>query len=259
MRRAVAGASLGLLFCGWAVCQSAAPPPTFDVADVQVSKAGPADPLRAQILPGGRVDIRNAPMKLLITEAYSVGPDDLTGGPGWLSAERYDIVAKADPKTPEATLRVMLQTLLAERFKLVIYKEEKVKSVYALVVAKGGPKFEQSKTEGAFSCSPGQGEPGMAHFVCHNLTMTMLAEALPRMASRWVDAPVVNLTELQGSYDLQLDWNARPQGSDPAAATDPGLVSMFDAIQKLGLKLESRKLALPIIVVDSVERTPKEN
>jgi uncharacterized protein (TIGR03435 family) len=255
MKRAAAGINLALLFAGLAMSQAPPNPPAFDVADVQVSKARPGDEARGRIV-NSRIDVSNATLKRMIIEAYSMGPDDVKGGPGWLDADRFDIVAKAPPNTKDAVLRQMLQTLLAERFKLVIHKEERVKQVYALTVGKSGPKFQESAADAKENCGSADGEPGMNHLKCTGFSMETLARFLPRGAPRWVDAPVVDLTELKGKYDFQLDWNARPQGSEPGAATDPGLISMFDAIQKLGLKLESRKMAMPIIVVDSVERTP---
>jgi uncharacterized protein (TIGR03435 family) len=156
----------------------------------------------------------------------------------------------------------MLQTLLAERFKLAIHQEQKITAVFALVAAKGGLKLQAAAGSGQPKCGRGPGAEGLNHTVCTNFTMTDLAAWLPtRIAPSFIDRPVVDLTGLNGTYDIKLDWVPRPVVADAADGPDEAAGdTVFDALDKqLGLKLEERKLPLPVIFIDHVERTPTVN
>jgi uncharacterized protein (TIGR03435 family) len=245
--------------------QSTSPPPEFQVAEVRVNDSGQAG-VQGGILPGGQVSVRNITLKELIVQAYEAG--DLAGGPSWLDSDRFDIIAKAPPNTPDDTLRLMLQTLLTERFKLAIHREQKILTVYALVAAKGGFKLQAAAGSGQPKCGPGQGAEGLNHLVCTNFTMADLTAWLPtRIAPSYIDRPVVDLTGLKGAYDIKLDWVPRPPGGNPATdgaipvASDVAAgATVFDALDKqLGLKLEERKQPMPVIVIDHIERVPTEN
>src|SRR5437762_5934298 len=111
MKRAFAGPCLVIL-SGMALGQPIGMPPVFDVADVHVSKPGTTDE-SGGFLPGGRFDLRGAPMLDLIAIAYGVQRDSVIGGPSWLDSDRFDIIARAAPSTSEASLQLMLQALLA--------------------------------------------------------------------------------------------------------------------------------------------------
>jgi len=244
-------------------------PAAFEVADVKVNKSGELR-MAIDIQPGGRVTMRNVPMKVLIAFAYHLRPERLAGGPAWLESERYDVVAKALETASPDDVRRMAQTLLAERFKLVVHTEPKVLPAYALVIGKSGSKLQPSET-GLLSgqrCVPGQGQPGQRHVECRHVTVAFLADYLQELAPRDFTVPVVDQTGLKGSYDFKLDWTptARPTVAPPADDTPATALpeeagpTIFDAVQlQLGLKLESKKLPLPIIVVDHVERVPTEN
>ena len=234
--------------------QSASRPPEFEVADVRVNNSGQIG-IQGTILRGGQLSVRNVPMKELIAQAYKAG--DVTGGPGWLDSDRFDIIAKAPPNTPEDRLRLMLQTLLTERFKLAIHREQKTMTIYALVAAKRGFKLQAAAGSGQPKCVPGQGVEGLNHTVCTNFTMTDLAAWLPtRIAPSFIDRPVVDLTGLKGTYDFRLDWVPRPLAASDVADG----ATVFDALDKqLGLKLEERKQPMPVIVIDHIERVPTEN
>lgn len=240
---------------------------SFDVADVQIAKDATQGP-SGDFLPGGRVQLRNVTMKQMITAAYKLQQDMVEEGPAWLDSDRFDIVAKADPKSSIDTLRLMLQTLLAERFKLAVHPDKKVAPVYALVMGKGGPKLTQSASGDAAKkdCQRHGTPAGSIEMACTGLTMADLAERLPDAAPAYVDLPVVDLTGLKGAYDLKLSWTGRAalegkkKDDDGNPIPPAGGLSMFDALQaQLGLKLESRKYPMPAIVVDHVERTPTDN
>jgi uncharacterized protein (TIGR03435 family) len=236
----------------------------FDVAEVKVNKTGPG-PVAAQLV-NGQVRLMNGPMRLMIAAAFNVNPNAVTGGPGWMDSERYDVVAKAKPEASEMELRAMLKTLLVERFKMAAHVEEKPTATYALVVAKGGPKLKESTPTNPTDqlCRPADGPPEQIHVSCEHITMANLAKNLPNMAPRYITMPVVDKTDLNGYWAFQLDWTpmAAPDGrggdGSPTIETLGGL-TMFDALAKIGLKLERAKLPVPIVVVESVERVPIDN
>lgn len=250
----IASAGLMVLVSCAGFGQPAPPAPQFEVAEVKANHSG-LPGIQGGILPGGQISVRNIPMKDLITQAYKAA--EVVGGPAWLDSERFDIVAKAPPNTPEDTLRLMLQKLLAESFKLTIHREQRSVAVYALVAAKGASKLQPAAGSGKPGCRPGQGAEGLNHTVCTNLTMEDLASLLStRIAPSYIELPIVDHTGLQGSYDIRLDWVPR-QLADTGAAAGP---TVFDALDKqLGLKLERRKEPRPVIVIDHIERIPAEN
>jgi uncharacterized protein (TIGR03435 family) len=243
-----------------AFSQSQTPAPSFEVADVKVNKSGEAR-MAVDFLPGGRLSMRNVPMKVMIMMAYHVRPDAVTGGPDWLGSDRFDIVAKALQTTSPDELRRMLRTLLAERFKLAVHTDQKIMPAYALVLGKTGPKLQPSGaallTEQR--CGPGEGVAEQKHVTCQHLTMAVLADTLQEIAPRDIDMPVVDRTGLTGTYNFRLDWTpaVRAAGASPDAPAGP---TLFEAVEaQLGLKLENRKLPLPVIVIDRVDRAPTEN
>lgn len=260
------GANSILLFlCSIPVfSQVPATTPSFEVADVKVNKSGEVR-MAVDFQAGGRLSMRNVPMRIMIVMAYHVRAEAVTGGPGWLDSDRFDVVAKAAPATPRDDLRRMLQTLLAERFKLVVHSDQKVMPAYALVPARSGPRLQPSEaallTEQ--QCVPAEGGAGQRHVACHHLTMAVLADTLQELSPRDFDVPVVDQTGLTGSYDFKLDWvpPARASASGDTTSADPVAgPTIFDTVgAQLGLKLERKRLPLPIIVIDRVERVPAEN
>jgi uncharacterized protein (TIGR03435 family) len=248
------------------LAQSQPAPPSFEVADVQINKSGEAR-MAVDFLPGGKLSMRNVPMKIMIAMAYHVRPDALTGGPGWLDSDRFDVVAKALQTTSSDEIRLMLRTLLAERFKLAVHADHKMGPAYALMVGKTGPKLQASEAALLTDqrCGPGEGAAGQKHVACQHITMAMLAEELQEIAPRDIAVPVVDQTSLPGAYNFNLDWTPAVRAAagappDPSHDTPDSGPTLFDALEtQLGLKLESKKLPLPVIVIDRVERTPAEN
>jgi uncharacterized protein (TIGR03435 family) len=260
------GLSYLVLVCAGLGQVAAVPPanlPQFEVAEVKVSNSVNPEQGKGRMLPGGRLEVPNTTLKSFIMAAYSVQGDMITGGPAWLESDRFDIVAKAPPDAPRDTLFVMLQSLLAERFKLAIHREDKPMPVYAMVVGKGGPKLQKS-AGGEMTCrwiTPGNGR---VQRECKNMTMRELATQIPGWGMARVDLPVVDLTEIQGSYDFQLEWSIpanRGEGGkgDVASASDSGGATIFDAMSQIGLKLEQRKRPVSVIVIDHAERVPTAN
>jgi uncharacterized protein (TIGR03435 family) len=275
MMRAFASISFIALLSGAAYAQtpglppdpsiSAAAPPVFEAADVHPSAHGANLYMTGGVLRGGRYDIRNATMLDLVRTAYSVDDDSkIQGGPNWLELDRFDVIAKAPPSATQDSAKLMLQALLADRFKLVVHTGSKPLQVFVLSLGKGKPKLKESDGTGAPGCQgpPNQAppEPGViqkALVQCRNMTMDKFAPQLRGMAGAYLGAnPIVNQTGLEGTWDFDLTWTAK--ALLPAAGADG--VTIFDAVDKqLGLKVELQKIATPVIVVDSVNQKPSPN
>ena len=288
---------------------------TFDVASIK--PAAPQGPGKIMMGmrggPGtpdpGQVTFTNMPLSRLIMNAYDVKSFQVTG-PSWLDSEHFDITAKIPKGATKEQYRVMLQNLLAERFKLQVHKEHKEVPIYALTVAKGGPKIKESpKDDQAQGAAPppqdlaiqrADGPPGpppigrdgmprmapgrrgeMMMFGPNGFRMQGSHETMATLAdvlSNQLGRPVVDATGLTAEYDYTLNFSPEglqgmrgmpmlmgggPIGAGPApeggheAETGP---SLFTAVQEqLGLKLDSRKGPVDLIVVDSAEKTPTEN
>jgi bla regulator protein blaR1 len=285
--------TLVFLSTAGAFAQQAAPP-QFEVASIK-----PSDPndrrMMFRMMPGGAVNLHGITLKALVQQAYDLRDFQVSGGPGWIGADKYDITAKAenasdetppDPrqlseeqrKTFQEQTRLRLQALLADRFQLKIHRETKELPVYALVVAKNGPKLKENPGD-----SPGLGKGMMrmspGQLVGQQVGMAFLVQSLAQMVSR----TVLDQTGLRGIYDFELNF-ASDQGRGavfgggpgdgppppPPPGAGPGLIkepppadpngpTIFTALQEqLGLKLESHKGPVEIIVIDHVEK-PSEN
>jgi uncharacterized protein (TIGR03435 family) len=241
-----------------AVCgQSPATNPKFDVTDVHVSAraTNPYTVISGGVLRGGRYDLRKATMLDLIRIAYSVDPDKVQGGPSWLELDRFDVAGKAPADTPQETVRLMLQALLADRFKLVVHKDTRPLPAFVLTAGRGTPKMKESDGSGAGECRS-QPQPGYSKFACRNMTMEAFAQTLRGLAGDYLTVPVVDSTGLKDYWDFDLKWVARsqilPDGVDRA--------TIFDAIDKqLGLTLELQKAPAAVLVVDHVNQKPTAN
>ena len=257
MKRTLAGLSFVILLPHVTLEQSATGQPAtqtvFEIADVHTSAPGASE--GCVFLPAGRFNCYGATMLKLIATAYSVNADLVLGGPDWLSADRFDIAAKAPgPASPEALLG-MLQALLADRFGLLVHDERKDMPVYLLAVGKKAPNLRPAADPNAPSCPSVDGAPGLNHRACRAFTMADLSKLLPLAARNYVDRPVVDMTGLEGAYDFPLDWMGKDAYlAAKANASGPQAVSMFDAIEKLGLKLERGTRPTPVIVIDQVNR-----
>jgi uncharacterized protein (TIGR03435 family) len=207
--------------------------------------------------------MRNVSLESCIRWAYNV-PQRQISGPGWLNLERFDIVAKSSSPASEMQLRLMLQTLLADRFKLALHRESKEMSVFVLLVGKGGHKLSESQGDG-----PPKMQPNKMLMVCERVTMPQLCELL----SDPMQAPVLDLTELKGRYDFSLDPSKYlPADLSPGdGGKSPGdgakmrlaeeLPTMFRSMlqDQLGLRMESRKAPVEILIIDAAEKAPTEN
>lgn len=190
----------------------------------------------------GLISLRGDPLKVILAEAFQVKADQITG-PSWLDSECFEIIGKIAPGSTKDQVRSMLRTLLAERLKLTFHKDEREQSGYALVTDKGGVKCKKSDvdphaTRATFGSMNSQsiirGSMGIA--------------ALARTLSRRLNSPVTDLTGLEGVYEIDLSWS-------PTGGPD-----LFTAIREsLGLRLESRKNHVEMIIIDHLERVPTSN
>jgi uncharacterized protein (TIGR03435 family) len=230
----------------WAADQAA-----FDVVSVKLHRGEvtfSADPaIRGRSVRGTASTLID-----LITYAYGVRYDQISGGPAWAASEHYDVDAKSEGEgvlTP-AQSRNMFQSLLADRFQLKLRHETQKAPVYALVVGKNGPKFKEAAPDATGGSRTTGGAKGN-HMDVKRGTMDGLADQLAFTAGR----PVINKTGLTGFYAFTLDWFP----ADRIAPADLDVPSMFAAVQEqLGLKLEPAKAPVAKLVIESAER-PKEN
>jgi uncharacterized protein (TIGR03435 family) len=246
---------------------SAASPPAFAIASVKAEEETKAG-RNGRVTPVG-IEFMRFPLRILIAEAYDVTRSKISSPDSrvmeLLDRGTYDVVAKADHEVPKAELMRMLQTLLADRFKLTMHRESKVEPVYKLLVGTNGPKLRESVGEGEpeFSTAPNGGA------VCRNMTMLEFSRNLTGRMGR----VVLDQTGLMGRYDFTLELDRTP-GSNQireavAGSSDPGAAkrsmaaamndwsssSIFSDIQKrLGLKLEADRAAVEALVVDHAEK-----
>jgi uncharacterized protein (TIGR03435 family) len=233
--------------------------PVFEVASVRVSqlaKSGGEGATREGLeLSPGSLRMHNISLRSAIRWAYGV-MDFQISGPGWLAAERYDIVAKAPDSKGADRMRPMLQALLAERFRMAVHRETKDLPLYALLVGKKGPKMEPAKAGGPAAMRP---NGGALEF--RNTSMPELAERLTTRPFR-MDRPVIDQTGLPGAFDftLKLAGGGAELKSTLEQAELQQDTSLFrGALQDLGLRLEARKGPVEIVVVDRSEKVPLEN
>ncbi len=253
---------------------AAAAQESFEVASIK-----PGDPADRRVMirlqPGGRMTTANVPVIMLIRQAYEVQDFQITGAPDWVKTERWNIDAKmggADDidqrkmsvEQMEAfskRLQACLQSLLEERFGLKAHRESKEMPVYALVVAKGGQKLTEVE-------KPGPGKPRQMRMGRGELMGTSVQVAdLAKSLSERVGRPVEDRTGLKGFYNYTLTWTPDasemmmmpgppgPPGPNEPPPPDPNGPSLFTALQEqLGLKLESSKGPVQMLVIDHVER-----
>ena len=173
-------------------------------------------------------------------EAYGLKVYPLSNGPDALSTDRYDVVAKVPPNASKEQRMLMLQALLAERFKLVVHHETKELPIYTLVVGKGGLKFRTVEDDGsATEIGSGDGHQIKAH----HISMKSLAATLQGS----IGDTVVDATGLPGLYDVNLDFNVDESKPDEGP-------TVFEAVQRVGLKLATGKGPVEVVVIDHVEK-----
>lgn len=258
----------------WAIPEPPPPPkqmpanadPEFVVATIKPSNPNATG--QGYGFRGEDVVTSNTSLAWLLTLAYNLHANQVVGAPGWLDSERYDVLGRPDtPGQPSREqLKIMFRKLLAERFQLKFHMEKRELPAYTITVLKTGPKFSASAADPnsglgvGFGLAPGGGMT----FNVRNAPFASVANALQ---GNLLDRPVVDLTGLTGKYDFSMKFTPDPSqmakvGPVPsgATATDPDAPpDIFAAFQQqLGLKLESTKTAVDVMVIERIEK-PSEN
>ena len=270
-----------------ATASLAAQEPSFDVASIRPSQSTRSSDIRPT--PFGRLTATNTTTRALILRAYGLVDAQLIGAPAWLNTERYEIEARlatAPPGGPEALIP-MLRTLIVERFKLKAHPEMRELPAYALTFARrdrqlgSNIRATQADCTKASTLTPvevraaardGWPQCGMAYFVNFTtttatgnnvkmrvrrsgITMPALATALQSLVER----PIVDQTSLGGLFDVEYSYAPQPPTPGVESAFGPDAPALSVAVEEqLGLKLESRRMTVPVLVIDSIDR-PSEN
>jgi uncharacterized protein (TIGR03435 family) len=267
-------------------------PPARLEFEVAAIKPAANTPPGAQVhvgiqIDGAQVHCTYLSVKDYIRIAYQVKEYQIVG-PDWLASERFDIHAKV-PEGGRGKFREMLQNLLADRFQVKMHRDSKEFPVYGVVVGKGGLKMKESpldpETQAGVNVTAEGGARGTTitfgrgayftladnKFEARKLTMAQLADSL----GRFIERPVVDMTDLQGTYDLTLEFTPEEYrvllirtALSAGVNLPPEAVrllegasdeSLFKGLQAVGLKLESRRAPLEVLVIDSASKTPSEN
>lgn len=250
--RLLIGAIFGVVLAGGASAQTA---PAFEVASIRVAQStagregmhGMPASIRTE---PGTVTMRSASFRTVVRWAYNVVDFQVTG-PDWIDQQRYDIVAKSASAASEEQMRLMMQTLLADRFKLTSHRQTKEAQAWVLSVGKNGPKFKESASEGESSIVPDQKRMSIA------VQRTQVSQLVDFLAPI-LRAPVLDETGLKGRYDITIAVDKYIPDHATAIA-DMVSVIATGIQQELGLKLEQKKMPVEFVVVDRAEMTPAEN
>ena len=221
--------------------------PSFEVATVKANRTG-ENPRTYPRLQNGTFKAENASLKTLLVIAYGLIELRISG-PDWLNTERYDITAKAPEGVSDNKVMPLLQALLKDRFHLVSHFETKEMPVYHMIVSKGGAKLTPFDP-----AHPPEPPRNFGQSVMMGIGATsQIADALARVVGR----PIVDKTEIEGRFGWSVNYTPFSMN---VPSTELAAPDIFKAIeQQLGLKLESKKEPLPILVIDHVERVPSEN
>jgi len=260
-----------------AFAQTPSPSSVFDA--VAIKSAAPSADGRIMVgiqggpgtLNPGQMNFWNISIADLIQNAYNVKNFQISG-PDWLWSERFDITAKVPSGATKEQGRVMMQHMLADRFRLVLHRTTKDSSIYALVIAKGGPKLKEAETGPAAQPKRMMTMNGSGRMKMDLKGATM--SGIVDMLGLQLDRPVIDQTGLTGSYDVVMEFApdtaimamkmggiGQPPPSPAATAPDPNSApTIFSALtDQLGLKLEAKKGPVENLVVESVEKTPTAN
>jgi len=253
----------------------------FEVASVKPNKSGDGR-VMVGMQPGGRFNASNVPLRLLLRQAFNVQDFQIVCGPDWITSDRFDVIAQAPDGVAFTgdTMRPMLRSLLAERFKLMFHNETRDMPIYALMKARTDGKLGTGLTPAAIDCAaaargrrgappPAPPQPGQkmecgmmigpGRLNAGGMPLSNLATALAPQVGRIV----LDKTELTGNYDFELTYAPEAIGSvgGPAllnggpVAVDPNAPNLFTALQEqLGLKLDSQRGPVDVVVIDRIEQ-----
>lgn len=264
--------------------------PTFEVASIRPSQLTPGQVTAGVHIDGAQVNCLLLSLRDYIRWAYSVKDYQIVA-PDWMAGARFDINAKLSAKATGKQVAAMVGNLLVDRFQLKFHRETRELPVYALIVAKGGPKLTESPKDPEPAGNPDNvsvvangdssgstvdtGDGGSFNMGSNRLegkkfAMDTFAETL----SRFSDRPIVDFTGLKGSYDFSLEFTPEdfrmlmlraavqqgiPLPPEALQALDSASPDMSSALEKLGLRLDPRKTSVEVLVIDHMEKAPSEN
>ena len=252
----------GLMLAGslaprWIAFAQEKPPASFEVASV---KPGNPDERRTFVgaLGPGRFDAVNAPLRMVIGFAYNVHDYQISGGPGWLATAQFTIEARpprdvsfrGDGVGPPPIMREMVQSLLADRFRLAVHKEVRAGQIYELTIAKGGSKLVEAAQAPA-NGPQGVGFRGRGHLIGSVAPVGMFAQVLSQMMER----PVIDNTGLAGKYNFEMNFTPDTPVTADAPPPDTAGPTVFTALkEQLGLELKPARGPVETLVIDHVEK-----
>ena len=232
-----------LLWVLSAFAQTADRPPTFEAAAIKIDSISTSE---TGAYDHGRLIIRWATLRHLVSSAYDTPVERVRGGPKWVDTTRFDVSAKAEETASEAQARLMLRTFLTEQFHLHVHNEDQSERVYLLQVDPHGSKLQESAADatGPSGC--------FGVMTCRKVTMATLARAL-RAHDTGIDVPVVDETGLKGTYDVTLKVAVGDAENDSGPA-------IFRAVrEQLGLKLQASKRPVNFLVIDDAQPISGQN
>jgi uncharacterized protein (TIGR03435 family) len=251
-------AGLVCIFCAGRLASAA--DPQFEVASVRPTTAREIGGLYTY--PGGRIELRGCTLAYMIEEAFNLQPFQVSGGPGWMQSDRFDIDAKPPassrsiqsmPSNRKARMndeqRQMLQSLLIERFQLKYRRDSREGSVYLLERGSKPLKLADSKDKNEFPWAGSIAGGALSSDGLAGINESM--DDLARRLSRYLERPVLNRTEIAGSFDFKVSYES------PDARPDR-IAMIFTTVQELGLKLETSRGPIESVVIEHVEK-PSEN
>jgi uncharacterized protein (TIGR03435 family) len=226
--------------------------PAFEQATLKPSTSS-GDTGTLKLSAEGLLSGVNLRLTTLIQQAYRVNPHDITAPP-WF-ADRYDLEAKAPEGADFEAVRPMLRSFLDRELKLQVHTEPRLVDAYSLTALKERPNLAAATPDANPGCRPADpgGSAGGNHVQCANVTMGDFAKLLDNLAPGYIDRSVVDETGLTGSFDFRLDWVAKKNVATLGGPT------LFDALEKLGLQLQMKKLTVPTLVVDHADKPTPGN
>jgi uncharacterized protein (TIGR03435 family) len=271
MTRALIAIGMAILLLAAAFGQSTEHKPAFELADVHVSPRSTNTAIRTSAR-ARRYEIHNATLLDLIRTAYTMDAEKILDGPSWIEFDRFDVIALMPSNAAVDAQKLMLQSLLADRFKLVVRNDTKPFPGLVLSPGKNKNKLKEAADPNATPACQTQAIPAtpnaapatplgpatinlpMTNMTCHNVTMEKFAAELKRLAPAYVSNAILDQTGLKGSWDFDMKFTQRAliaiANTEGASAT-----SLPDAIDRqLGLKLEEQKLPTPVLVVEKADQ-----
>ena len=227
----------------------------FEVATIKPSAPGVGSSSTNST--NGLLQITYQTLRSIIQYAYNVRDFQISGGPGWMGSDRYDVVAKPEKGAHDQQMKQMLQTLLSDRFQLRFHRETREGTVYALFVGKNGLRLQPAKESNSSSITSGRNSTtGLSTLSGKRASLDEIAASLSARLGR----PVFDKTGLTDKFDFELSWvpdlTTSGTGAPSLAVSGPSLLTAVQ--EQLGLRLESQKGPIEILVIDQVSR-PQEN